>query len=148
MLAGSEPYEIRETDGNTGTNVGIVHAIAMMVGVDASNPWSNALSFIGVGDTVIGDSATATEPGKSSTSATAIDYHQMTTAYPTVTDRTFTYRSTFGATEANFAWNSFVVHNATYATDATGVPLIRKASVQGTKAPGQAWQISCAITMA
>jgi hypothetical protein len=148
MKSGKEPYDTRETDGNTGTNLGIQHTLNILGGLSASNAWTNALSYIGVCDGTGADSATATGLYPSGTSATAIEFHGMTDSYPSRSSQTLSYRSTFGATEANFGWNSFSVHNATYNTDATGLPLIRKLSQQGTKLSGQAWQITVAITMA
>ena len=54
------------------------------------------------------------------------------------------FRATFGASEANFAWNEWVIANST--VDGTGRILNRKAAGLGTKATGT-WTLTVAVAI-
>jgi hypothetical protein len=68
----------------------------------------------------------------------------MEAGYPAVTNQSVNFRSVFGSSEANFAWEEFSVMNG--ADETTAKNLNRKVSAQGTKASGQTWQLDLTIT--
>ena len=150
-LAGKEPFETRIDEGNLGLSGGITRALSLLTlsGTDGGLTWNTTLTCIGVGTSTTTASAADTGLVIAATSATAQEYHKMdATTYPAVSGSNMIVRSTFGSTEANFAWNEFVIKNATYTADSTsGRALIRKVSQQGTKISGQSWECTCTVTM-
>ena len=70
-------------------------------------------------------------------------YAAMDTSFPSISNQTTTWQSTYGASDANFAWNEFTVGNGS--SDAS-VNLNRKVSAQGTKASGQVWTLQLSVT--
>jgi hypothetical protein len=65
----------------------------------------------------------------------------MDATYPTSgTSQQIVFRATFIGTDANYAWQEFLVDNGTTA-------LNRKVSNQGTKVSGQTWTITVTITL-
>lgn len=142
----NRPYEVQVEEGNLGLNEGIQAALNLMIGA-GGNAWTNALSTIGVGDSTT--TASAADVGLiAATGPTSQEHHVMdATTYPSRSSQTISFKSTFGSTEANFAWNEFTVVSATYDGNPTGANLIRKVSQQGTKVSGQSWEVTIAITM-
>jgi hypothetical protein len=110
--------------------------------------FSNAQAAIGVGDSNTAAAATQTDLQ----AATNKLRKAMDATYPTHTDATtsgaatITYKSTFGSSDANWAWAEWGIFNS--ATAATGRMLNRKVETMGTKASGATWSISVAITIA
>ncbi len=150
--SGKPPYEVKIDEGNVGLSLGITRALSLMTlsGTSGGLVWNNANTCIGVATSA--SAAAAADYGlqaAAATSATAQEFHKMdATTYPAVSGSNLIVRSTFGATEANFAWNEFIIKNATYNTDSTsGRALIRKISAQGTKVSGQAWEATITVTM-
>jgi len=116
----------QEFDHNCLLNEGITALLNLLGGI-AETAFSNANAYIGVGDS--STAADATQTGLQT--AGANHYHRaMDAGYPTVTNQTITFRSTFATGDANFDWNEITVVNA--ATDA-GDNLNRKVQVMGTK---------------
>lgn len=71
-------------------------------------------------------------------------YRPMDATFPTTgTLQRITFRSTYGAGDANFIWNEFSSDNG--ATPNRN--LNRLVSAQGTKAVGQVWQLTLEITI-
>ena len=66
----------------------------------------------------------------------------MDSGYPTVTDNTAAFASTFGTGDANWAWNEWGVFNALSA----GQMLNRKQEAIGTKTSTAVWQIAVTLT--
>ena len=150
--SGKAPYEVKIDEGNVGLSLGITRLISLMTlsGTSGGLVWNNANTCIGVATSAT--AAVAANYGlnaTAATSATAQEFHKMdATTYPAVSGSNLIVRSTFGATEANFAWNEFIIKNATYNTDCTaGVALIRKISAQGTKISGQSWEATITVTV-
>jgi hypothetical protein len=65
----------------------------------------------------------------------------METGYPTSTTQKATFKASFGASEANYTWNEWVVKQSTSAKC-----LNRKVDSLGTKASGT-WTLEVSITL-
>lgn len=131
-----EPYEIREGEGNCLLNTGIDEMWDLIAG-DSANHFNNAGAQIGVGD-----SSTAADPSQTDLQAsTNKAYKGMESGYPTSTSQQATFKVSFGDTEANFAWNEWVVKQAT-----SGKCLNRKVASLGTKSSGT-WTLEVNITL-
>lgn len=137
-LFGGAP-QTSEIDGNLLLNDGITEALKLMAGLTAT-AFSNANSYIGVGDSDTAESASQTGLQASTNKL----WKAMDTSYPSVASQTITYQATFGSSDANYAWKEFTIVNA---SSDTGTNLNRKVSDQGTKTAGQTWVIQIAITM-
>ncbi len=82
----------------------------MIVG-DSANHFNNASAQVGVGD-----SNTAASPSQTDLqAATNKTYKGMESGYPTSTSQKATFKSSFGASDANYAWNEWVVKQSTSA---------------------------------
>ncbi len=131
------PYEIVMGDGNCLLNTGIDEMWDLIAG-DSANHFNNAGAQIGVGD-----SNTAAAPTQTDLqAATNKTYKGMESGYPTTTAQKATFKASFGDSEANYAWNEWVVRQAT-----SGKCLNRKAESLGTKSGGT-WTLEVNITLA
>lgn len=120
------------------TDAGRNHMVQATVGA-AVTPFSNANAYIGVGD-----SATAYAAGQTDLVAGANKLRKaMDATYPSGAANVQTFRSTFGTSEANFAWNEWGVFNAA----AAGTMLNRKVESLGTKTSAQTWQFTVTLTV-
>lgn len=133
--AAGRPYDQAHIDGNLLLNAGITVALNLIGGI-AATAFSNANARLGVGDSSTAESAAHSDLQAATNKA----YVAMESGYPSVSSQTITFRSVFGTSAANYAWNEFVVDNGTTA-------LNRKVSSQGTKASGQTWTLDLAITL-
>jgi hypothetical protein len=131
-------YSISEFDGNCLLNEGIAEMHLLMFSTGGT-AWSNANAYLGVGDSATAEAASQTGLQASTNKL----WKAMEATYPTYASQVTTWRSVFGSSDANFAWNEFTVVNAS--TD-TGDNLLRKVSAQGTKASGQVWTLDLAVT--
>ena len=104
----------------------------------ASTPFNNANSYIGVGD-----STTAYAAGQTDLQAATNKLRvAMDATYPQTATNVVTFRSTFGTSQANFAWQEWGVFNASSA----GTMLNRKVESLGTKTSAQTWQFTVKLT--
>jgi hypothetical protein len=109
--------------------------------------FSNARAAIGVGDSTTAAAATQTDLQASSNKLRKA----MDATYPSHSDGTtsgaasISFRSTFGTSDANFAWQEWGVFNS--ATAATGRMLNRKVESNGTKASGSTWTFTVTLTL-
>jgi len=126
-------------EGNVLLNEGINDVlIPLLSGVGASPTiYNEANAYIGVGSSSV-DPTDATKTGLT----TVLDYKGMDTGYPQVSAQKVTWRSIFGADDANGDWREFTVSNA---ADNTGNNFNRKVDDQGTKVSGQIWTIELEI---
>lgn len=134
-----KPYEVREQIGNCLLNSGIDEMWDLVTGAvsGATHIFDNAAATIGVGD-----SATAADPTDTDLKAAVNKkYNAMEATYPTSTTQKVTFKSSFGAAEANYAWNEWVVKQATSA-----ICLNRKVESLGTKTTGT-WTLEIDITL-
>lgn len=107
--------------------------------------FNNGNAYIGVGDSNTAAAATQTDLQASTNKLRKA----MDATYPTHTDgttsgsATITFRSTFGSSDANFAWAEW----ATFNGSSGGRMLNRKVESLGTKASGSTWQLTVTITL-
>ena len=131
-----EPYEVIEGEGNCLLNSGIDEMWDLVTG-SSSDYFNNANAQIGVGD-----SSTAAAPSQTDLqAATNKTYKGMESGYPTSTTQQATFKSSFGASEANYAWNEWVVKQSSSA-----ICLNRKVESLGTKSAGT-WTLEVDITL-
>ena len=131
-------YDNSVVDGNLALNEGIAVLQTLLIGTGGT-AFSNANSYLGVGDS--STAASATQTGLQA--ATNKLYMAMDTSFPSISAQTITWQSTYAPGDANFAWNEFTVGNGSSDASAN---LNRKVSSQGTKASGQVWTLQLAIT--
>ena len=107
--------------------------------------FNNGNAYIGVGDSSTAAAATQTDLQAASNKLRKA----MDATYPTHTDgttsgaATITFRSTFGSSDANFAWAEWAVFNGS----SGGRMLNRKVESLGTKASGSTWTLQITITL-
>jgi hypothetical protein len=136
FLENTKPYAVIEGEGNCLLNTGIDEMWDLIVG-DSANHFSNASAQIGVGD-----SSTAAAPTQTDLQATTNKtYKGMETGYPTSTSQKATFKASFGASEANYTWNEWVVKQSS-----SGKCLNRKVESLGTKSSGT-WTLEVSITL-
>lgn len=132
-------YEISRFGPNLGLNAGITVLLNLLCGTGTPTAYDNADAYLGVGDSTT--AAAATQTGlQASTNKT---YIGMQTGYPSVSAQTASWQSQFASGDANYAWNEFCLFNA---SAGGGTALNRLVSAQGTKASGQVWTLTLAIT--
>lgn len=134
-----EPYSVSKIDHNLLLNEGITALLNLLTGA-AETAYSNANSYIGVGDS--NTAASAAQTGLQA--ATNKTYVAMEATYPQISGQTVTWRASFGTSDANYNWREFTVING---SSDTADNLNRVVSDQGTKASGQTWVCDCAITI-
>jgi hypothetical protein len=131
-----KPYEVVEGEGNCLLNVGINEMWDLIVG-DSASHFNNTYAQIGVGD-----SSTTADPSQTDLqAATNKTYKGMESGYPTSTSQKATFKASFGDSEANYAWNEWVVKQS-----ASGKCLNRKVDALGTKSSGT-WTLEVSITL-
>jgi hypothetical protein len=134
-----QPYEVIEGEGNCLLNVGIDEMWDLITGAasGAGHIFDNSHAQIG-----IGDSSTAADPSQTDLqAATNKTYKGMESGYPTSAEQKATFKSSFGDSEANYAWNEWVVKQST-----SGKCLNRKVESLGTKSSGT-WTLEVSITL-
>lgn len=131
-----EPYEVREIDGNIALNAGLNALFTLMAG-GGGTPFNAANARLAVGE------------GNAAAAAAQVDLvgptktrKAMDGGFPTFgANQKITFRATFGAGDANHAWNEWGVANS-----AAGATLFnRKVEALGLKAGG-VWILSVEIT--
>ena len=131
-----KPYEVIEEEGNCLLNSGIDEIWDLVTGASA-NHYDNTNAQIGVGD-----SNTAADPTQTDLqAATNKTYKGMESGYPTSTSQKVTFKASFGSTEANYAWEEWVVKHSTSA-----ICLNRKVESLGTKSTGT-WTLEVEISL-
>lgn len=112
--------------------------------------FNNANAAIGVGDSSTAEADTQTELQAATNhlrKAMDATYPQHTDSDSTAGAKTITFRSTFATTDANWAWQEWIIKNTTTA-GATGRALNRKVVSLGTKTSAATWQFTVTITAA
>lgn len=113
-----------------------------LAGAIVANPttlFNNANAYLGVGDSTTAFSAAQTDLQ----AATNKLRKAMEATYPTIATNVITFRSLFGTSDANWAWQEWAVFNASSA----GTMLSRKVESLGTKANTQSWQLTVDLTV-
>ena len=130
------PYEVIEGEGNCLLNTGIDEMWDLVTGASA-NHFDNSNAQIGVGDSNTAADATQTDLQ----AATNKTYKGMEATYPTSTSQKVTFKASFGSSDANYAWNEWVVKHST-----SSKCLNRKVENLGTKSSGT-WTLEVDITL-
>ena len=132
-----EPYEIIEREGNILVTAGISVLLNLLKG-DSDTAFSNATSYLGVGDSTTGTNVAQTDLQASSNKLRKA----MNATYPVDVAPTITFQATFGSSEANFVWNEVGTFNAA----SGGSMLNRVVQSLGTKSAGSSWSLTETIT--
>ncbi len=147
-----EPYEVINGNGNMLMYGGSSALIECLIGNGTGTGgqtltyFNNGNAYIGVGDSNTAAAATQTDLQASTNKLRKA----MDTSYPTHTDGTasgnasFVFRSTFGSSDANFAWAEWGVFNGS----SGGRMLNRKVESNGTKGSGSTWTFTVTLSLA
>jgi hypothetical protein len=101
--------------------------------------YTNAAAYLGAGDSTTAFSAAHTD-----LQASTNKFRQaMEASYPTLATNVLTFRSLFGTSVANYAWEEWALFNAS----SSGTMLCRKVESLGTKTSAQSWQLTADITV-
>jgi hypothetical protein len=141
FYAENQPYEERVIEGNLLQREGILALFNLLIGA-AETAFSNANSYIGVGNSATG--ASDTDGGLLGASKL---YKGMESGYPIVgalADKKCTWRAVFGDTEANFEWAEWTVASG---NSDSADNLNRKVDALGTKTGGS-WQLTVEVSLA
>lgn len=130
----------KATVGNIFLNEGINFIWSIVCGQSGLTPFNNANAHIGVGDGTA--SASSSQTGLQGVNKV---YRPMDSNYPIYgSEQSVTFRSTFGANDANFTWNEWTVANG---NSDTAVNLNRKVESLGTKVSGSTWVLEVKLIM-
>lgn len=121
------------------TNAGAILAAQCLMN-DSATFLNNTNSHLGVGDSNTAFSAAHTDLQASSNKLRKA----MESGYPTRSSGALTFRSLFGTSDANWAWNEWGVFNAS----SSGTMFSRKVESLGTKSGTQSWQLTATVTVA
>lgn len=121
------------------TNAGAVLAATALIN-DSATFLNNANAYLGVGDSTTAFSAAHTDLQ----AATNKLRKAMDATYPQRSSNVLTFRSTFGTSDANYAWQEWAVFNAS----SSGTMFSRKVESLGTKTSAQTWILTATITVA
>lgn len=153
LAAGGDPFERLVREGNLLMYGGVSCLWQCLIGngtataSQALTYFNNAQAGIGSGDSTTAAAATQTDLQASTNKIRKA----MDSTYPQHTDATtsgaasIVYRSTFGTSDANWAWQEWGVFNST--TAATGRMLNRKVESLGTKTSAASWQFSVTLSL-
>lgn len=133
-----QPYDVVTIENNLLLNEGIAEHMDLLAGL-GGYAFSNALAYLGVGDSSA--AAAATQTGLQA--VTNKLYKAMSAGFPQRTGQTLTWQAVFGADEANFDWNEFSLANG---NSDSAKNLNRKVSPEGVKPSGRVWTLELAIT--
>lgn len=133
----SEPYEVSYFVGNLALNEGITEVMDLIIGA-AATAYSAANTYLGVGA-----DNTAAVASQTGLIAASNKYYQLVDSV-SATGQTITWQATFGAGNANFAWEEFTIANG---SSNSADNLNRKVSGQGTKASPNIWILQLKITL-
>lgn len=121
------------------TNAGAVLAAQCLMN-DSATFLNSSNAHLGVGDSNTAFAAAQTDLVAASNKLRKT----MESGYPTRTSGALTFRSLFGTSEANFAWQEWGVFNAS----TSGTMFSRKVESLGTKTNTQSWQLTATLTVA
>lgn len=126
-----------EVDGNILLTAGATALWTKLTG-GAGTVFDNTNAY-----TAVGDSTTAAASGQTDLQAATNKARQaMDATYPQVSSNNVTFRSTFGAGAANFAWNEWGIANAS----SGGTLLNRRVESLGTKSGGS-WTLTTTLSL-
>lgn len=139
------PDEVTEHEGNLLMYGGASALWDLLIGAGNVTAFNNSNAYIGVGDSNTAAAATQTDL-QASTNKVRVG---MEASYPSHTDGTSSgnasvaFRSVFGTSSANFAWEEWGIFNAS----TSGRMLNRKVESLGTKASGATWTFTVTLSL-
>ena len=133
-----EAEEEAETIGNLLLNTGIQRMEDVLLGVVTANLYTNGNARLGVGDSTTAEAASQTDL-QASTNKT---YKAMNATFPSRAAQTVTWTSDFLTSDANYAWQEFIIDNGS----TNRACLNRKVSSLGTKATGT-WTLTATTSL-
>lgn len=125
-------------EGNLLLNEGITELWTLIASTGATK-FDNTNAYLAVGNSATAAAATDTDLLGASKL-----YKAMDATWPQVTAQSCAWRSTFGSSEANFAWEEVSVANG---SSGAAKNLNRKVQSLGTKGSGTTWTLTCTITL-
>jgi len=108
-----------------------------LIGGGTYTAFNNANAYLGVGNGTTAHNAAQTDLQGASKTRKAMD-----ATYPSRSTNVATFRSTFGTTDANHAWDEWGVFNHASA----GQMMLREVEALGTKTSSATWQLTVALT--
>lgn len=134
---GKAPYELIEIpNGYTNTGGALLLDLLIAAGGTAFN---NANAYLGAGD-----SNTAFAVGQTDLQAASNKLRKaMDATYPSRSGQVVSFRSTFGTSDANWAWQEVAIFNAS----SGGTMLARSVSSLGTKTSAGSWVLTYTLTV-
>ncbi len=143
--AGADPQTCRPYDVVEGHNIGLTSGLNELwkLGTgQGGTAFTNTNAEIGIGDS----SASAASGQTDLQAATNKTYKPMNAGYPTPpVSGQVQFQATFASTDANYAWNEFVIKNFS-----SGVCLNRSTNGGvgfGTKVAGTTWVVTATMTL-
>lgn len=126
---------------NAYVNAGAQIVLDLMAGISpgGSGAYNSANARLGVGDSNTATTAVMTDLQAASNKLRKA----MDATFPSRSGQVLSYRSTFGSTDANFAWQEAAIFNHASA----GEMLCRGVQSMGTKASGTIWVLTYTITL-
>jgi hypothetical protein len=136
--AGAKKVGSVEGEGNLLVTAGIDILEDKLIGAGAAQIYDNGHARIGVGTSSTPATAADTDLGANGV------WKGMDSTYPSRASETLTFKSTFGTSDANQAWNEWAIDNGSVAH----VLLNHKAPVTlGTKTSGETWVLTVTVTI-
>lgn len=140
---GFAPDDVVEVEDNLLLNAGIARLLDLLIGAGGT-AFNNANSRIGVGN-----STTAAAAGQTDLQGASKYFRVMEATFPSRASQTVTWKSIFGSSDGNFAWEEWGIDNGTTSGATVTAPLLnRKVTSLGTKASGSTWTFTVTITIA
>lgn len=137
------PYETVEREGNLLMYGGASALWHRLLGGTSVTAFDGSNAHLGVGDDATAAAATQTDLVAAANKVRKLVDSVQHTDGTTAAAATVTFTATFGADDANYAWNEWGIFNAASA----GRMLNRKAEVLGNKSVGTSWTLSVTITL-
>jgi hypothetical protein len=146
LRLGISPYESSEFTGNLITNAGWTRLMNLLTGQGATQALDATHTRVGVGNSNTAEAYADTDLGAVAGSANR--WFQLVSGAGTLGTRTLTFAATFGTADGNFSWNEAGLDFGTASGNTVTAPLFNhKAGIaQGTKASGQTWTASAALS--
>ncbi|MBE6905349.1 MAG: hypothetical protein E7476_03665 [Ruminococcaceae bacterium] len=138
-LGENKPYAVEELIGNLLLEGGANNLLRLLIGDGTATPFNASAAHIGIGDGT--DAAVSTQTGLQGANKT---YKPMDTSYPVVYGNAVTFKATFNASDAVYAWNELCVIAGGYDE---ALCLNRKVESHGEKPDNEIWYVTCTIAL-
>jgi hypothetical protein len=135
------PSDRLVVDGNLLLNAGINEMWQLICGATAV-AYNNANANIAVGN-----SNTAASASQTDLQGGSIARAGMESSFPSITNQTATWKSSFGTSAANFNWLEVSLQNGEGTPSDPVFAMNRKQQDFGTKVSGSTWTMQLAITL-